>query len=310
METIKSIKDRISFLKENIGAIQSKISFDTDRFSEVIFLENIQNELRELESKLYYENTLRNKEIISLRLIGGMAQYGTFPLEVIGDITTSFSKALYKTSQYIAYGNKGGSKIESFLKNSLDLRLEGVSSGSTIFNISARTNPDLFGNSTIQSSLESTFDFLNSDDDQRFVENIEKIGTKSPKYFSSFLFALIENNLEVEISWEGLDLIEKKWIGNRNKLTAIYNTLKDLKILPSNTIHITGKIVVLSIKNKIEVFDESANKTYTIRYDSTFSDKIKFLHIGEIKTFSIDETKIESIISQKEKTNYSLIDIV
>jgi hypothetical protein len=309
MATISNLQENIIYLQSQIEELSSLLSSEPQNFAVKIQIENYKSEITNLQSYLYTENLKRNKEIIALRLIGNIAKNGTFPLGSVGGITNSFSNALYKTSQFLQFGKKGGKKIEALMKNSLDIRLEGLGVGSTIFYVSAKTSPDIFGNSIVQNSLENTFELFSSNDESELMENIEKVGTKNSKYFSAFLEELIHDNLEVEITWESPNYETKKWFGTSEKISMFYNTFKSIEILEPETLSFESEIITLSLKNKIEVFDRSNNQTYTVKYPNSIITLIKELHVGEVCNIVITKTTIINTLSQKEKFEYSLVEI-
>ena len=285
------------------------LSNEPNNFAFKIQIDNFKSEIENLQSYLYKENLKRNKEIIALRLIGNIAKNGTFPLGSVGGITDSFSNAIYKTSQFLQFGKKGGKKIEKQLKTNLDIRLEGLGIGSTIFYISAKTSPDIFGNSIVQNSLENTFELFSSNNESELIDNIEKVGVKSSKYFSNFLEELMEDDLEVEISWESPNYETKKWFGTSEKISMFYNTFKSIEILEPETLNFEAEIITLSLKNKIEVIETSSNQNFGVKYPNSITSKIKELHVGELCNIIITKTTIINTLSQKEKYEYNLVEI-
>lgn len=309
MATVSNLQNNITFLQSQVEELNLLILNEPNNFALTIQVKNYKSEIQNLQSYLYKENLKRSKEIIALRLIGNIAKNGTFPLGSVGGITDSFSNAIYKTSQFLQFGKKGGKKIESLLKNNLDIRLEGLGIGSTIFYISAKTSPDIFGNSIIQNSLENTFDLFSSNNEAELIDNIEKVGIKSSKYFSAFLEELIADDLEIEISWESPNYETKKWFGTTEKISMFYNTFKSIEILEPETLNFESEIITLSLKNKIEVLDTNDNHSYGVKYPNSIVELIKELHIGEICDVVISKTTIVNTLTQKEKFEYNLIDI-
>ncbi len=309
MATLDNIRENIAYLQSQIEELNLVLAREPQNFAVKIQIENYKSEIENLQGYVYNENLKRNKEIIALRLIGNIAKDGTFPLGAVGGITDSFSNAIYKTSQFLQFGKKGGKKIEALLKNNLDIRLEGLGVGSTIFYISAKTSPDIFGNSVIQNSLDNTFELFSSNNESELIDNIEKVGTKSSKYFSNFLEELIQDNLEVEISWESPNYETKIWFGTTEKISMFYNTFKSIEILEPENINFEAEIITLSLKNKIEVIDTSNNHSFMVKYPNSIVGLIKELHVGEICDITISKTTIVNTLSQKEKFEYNLVEI-
>lgn len=309
MATINNLQNKILYLQSQVEEKSLLLSNEPNNFAFKIQIDNFKSEIENLQSYLYKENLKRSKEIIALRLIGNIAKNGTFPLGSVGGITDSFSNAIYKTSQFLQFGKKGGKKIEKQLKTNLDIRLEGLGIGSTIFYISAKTSPDIFGNSIVQNSLENTFELFSSNNESELIDNIEKVGVKSSKYFSNFLEELMEDDLEVEISWESPNYETKKWFGTSEKISMFYNTFKSIEILEPETLNFEAEIITLSLKNKIEVIETSTNQNFGVKYPNSIISKIKELHVGELCNIIITKTTIINTLSQKEKFEYNLVEI-
>ncbi|KAB7528112.1 hypothetical protein F8C76_09535 [Flagellimonas olearia] len=309
MESISRLNKSIEYLQSVIEELLPLLKSNPDDFALKLQIENYKSEISNLQKSLHDANLKRNKEIIALRLKGNIARFGTFPLESVGGITNSFSNALYKTSQFLQYGKKGGKKIESILKNSLDIRLEGMASGSTIFYISAKTSPDIFGKSLIQNSLENTFELFSSNNEMELMENIEKVGVKNSKYFSKFLDELVKDDLEIELTWESPDYEAREWIGDKDKILMFSNTFKSIEVSEPEILNFQAELITLSLKNKIEIRDIETGQIYSVRYESLFTEILKGFHIGELRDVTMTKTTIINTVSQKEKIEYNLLEI-
>ena len=309
MESFSKLKKSIAFLQSQIEKFEALRDRNPDDFALRLQIENYKSQISRLQKSLRDANLKRNKEVIALRIKGNIAKFGTFPLESVGGITNSFSNALYKTSQFLQYGKKGGEEIERILKNSLDIRLEGMASGSTIFYISAKTSPNLFGESLIQSSLEKTFDLFASNGEAELMESIEKIGVKNSKYFSKFLDELVKDDLEVELTWENPDYEPRKWIGNKDKILMFSNTFKSIEEYEPENLSFQAELITLSLKNKIEIKGIESGQVFSVKYERSFTEILKELHIGELKNVTITKTKAINTVSQKEKVEYNLLKI-
>lgn len=304
---INKIRHNIEFLTNKVKSLTLDLVESRNPILQTE-IDSINLEIRILEGELKKFNELRNKEVISLRLIGEIAKNGTFPLISVGGITNAFANAIFKTSQYLQYGTKGGKKIEKIVNENLDLRLEALGQGSTIFYISAKTSPDLFGNSIIQNSLESTFELLKSDDQYKLIDNIENIGINSAKYYKNFFGELIKDDLEIEITWEDYNFNTKKWYGSKEILIQFYNTFDNINTSQPEYLSDDFEIITLSLKNKIEVRDIISDKNLTMKYSNNLTDFIKTLHVGDVLDLNYTKTTIMNEITQSEKFEYNLLE--
>jgi len=308
MASIKSIKENILQLSKIVEEYSILLRENPKNFSFNLTIENIKGQIDELQVQLYHENLKREKEIVQLRFKGKLARFGTFPLSLVGDLTNSISNAIFQSSKFYQFGNKGGVKIERIINETIDLRLEGIGKGSTIFYLSAQTSPDLFGNSVIQSSLENTFELFNSESSEQIIDNITIVGSRSVKYFSKFFKELNNDDLELEMTWHTPNEETKSWNGTKEKILSLYNTLNSIKLSEPEEINFEGEIITLSLKGRFEILSNEKERFYGA-FPNELTETIKQLHVGDSCKGVILKTTIFNPATQKEKHEFTLKDI-
>ena len=305
MANFTRIKSHIEQLEPMIAELEVKLKASPDDFSLKLELLSLKNQLTDLQEQLYRENLKREKEIIELRLIGNSANFGSIPLEFVGGITSNFSHSIFNTSKFLKYGAKGGKKREKTIQNTIDLRFEGIGRGSTIFYISGKTSPDLFGYSVIQSALESTFKLFHSNDPDVLLESISDVGISSVKYVSKFLEELSNNELEIDIKWQSPENREFIWEGRYENITQLYNSLNQMKISQPIDIEFEGELITISSKGKFEILS-SEKFTLFGQFSNDLLEKMKEFHIGDYCKGIITKTTIYNPLTSKEKVEYNL----
>jgi hypothetical protein len=308
MASIKKITDNIEQLGKLLTDSFSVLDKDKDNFAVKLTVDNIKNQIEELQHELYNENLRREKEIVQLRFIGKVAKFGTFPLHLVGGLTDSFSNAVFNTSKFRQFGKKGGKKIDTIVSNTINLKLEGIGKGSTIFYLSANTSPDLFGNSIIQSSLDNIFTLISSETSEQLIDNISYVGANSIKYYSDFFKELNKDDLELELKWHTPTESIKEWYGTKDKILTLYNTLNSIKLSEPEEIDFTGEIVALSAKGKFEILSYDKERFFG-SFSNELMESIKQLHIGQSCKGVMLKATIFNAATNKEKYEYSLKDI-
>lgn len=308
MASIKRINENISKLSAVLEDYDSLLSKEPENFSIKLTVDNLKSQIKELQDQLHRENLKREKEIVQLRFKGKIAQSGTFPLSLVGGLTDAFSNAIFHTSKYFQYGNKGGVKIDQIINDSIDLRLEGLGKGSTVFYLSAATSPDLFGNSIIQNSLENTFALLNSETTDSLIENISMVGSRSVKYYSNFFKELNNDDLELQLIWHTPNEVVKEWNGTKAKIITIFNTLNSIELTEPEEIAFEGEIITLSLKRKFEILSKDKERFYGT-FPNELTEIIKQLHVGAFCKGVILKTTIFNPATGKEKHEYTLLEI-
>ena len=308
MPSFKKISENIQQLSAYVSEYSLLLKSEPNNFSHKLTLQSIESQISELQLQLYQENLKREKEIVQLRFKGQVARFGTFPLSLVGGLTDAFSSAIFNTSKYFQYGNKGGIKIDQVVNESIDLRLEGLGKGSTIFYLSAKTSPDLFGNSIIQNSLENTFELLNSENTEKIIENISVVGSRSIKYYSNFFKELNSDDLELELTWHTPSETVKVWDGTKDKILSLYNTLNNIQLSEPEEISFEGEVITLSLKGRFEIFSKNKERFYG-SFPNELTETIKQLHVGDFCNGVILKTTIVNPATGKEKYEYLLRDI-
>lgn len=308
MPSIKKIQDSLQELTTFVSEYATLLKAEPNNFAHKLTLQSLESQIAELQHQLYQENLKREKEIVQLRLKGRVAKFGTFPLSLVGGLTNSFSNAVFNTSKYFQFGNKGGVKIDNIINETIDLRLEGLGRGSTIFYLSAKTSPDLFGNSVIQNSLDNVFDLLNSQSPEQIIENISIVGSRSIKYYSDFFEELNKDDLELDLTWHTPNETVKNWDGTKEKILSLYNTLNSIKLSEPEEISFEGEIITLSLKGRFEIFSKDKERFYGT-FPNELVEQIKQLHVGDFCKGTILKTIIFNAATGKEKYEYILRDI-
>lgn len=271
-------------------------------------LNSLKNHLQELYTQLKQVNEDRYKEVISLRLIGKPAQFGSIPLSIAGALTSAFSDALHTTSKYLQFGQRNIKNSNKIISNTIDLRLEAIGKGSTIFYLSGKTTPDLYGNSLIQDSLDNLFKFVSSENGEDLTNNLNKVGLSSIKHYSRFFRELNEDGLELEMDWITPNNETNKWYGDKDRILSLYNTLNKIQVAEPQEFAFVGKLITNSLKGKFEI-DTLDKRTIAGTFPLDLLDKMKTIHIGEECTGVISKQIFLNSSTNKERIEYTLVEI-
>jgi hypothetical protein len=304
---IKQLKERIDKVAAMI-AQHENLMIQEPKPAQELELFSLKAHLQDLHTQLKRANTDRYKEVIEMRLIGEAARYGSLPLDIAGDLTSAFSRALINTSKNLQFGKKEGKEVNRIVKSTIDLRLEAIGTGSTIFYLSGKTSPDMFGHSLIQDCLESMFNLFDSESSDTLADNLTRVGAKSIKYYSQFFKELSEENLELEMKWSTPEDRVLFWRGDKDKINSFYNTINKIQISEPEEFSFEGKLIGHSIKGKFEI-ETVDKKTFIGTFPNELLGTMKSLHIGDICAGSLSKTAIVNPLTGNERTEYSLVKI-
>lgn len=308
MSSIGRIKNNVEQLEILIQDLDLELSKSPNDFALELQRKALTNQLEDLQQQLYHENLKREKEIIQIRLIGETANYGNLPLEYVSGITGNFSKSILNTSRYLKFGKKGGKKRERIIRNTIDLRLENIGRGSTIFYISGKTSPDLFGQSILQNSLENTFELFNSNTADEITENISHVGGNSLKFISKFLTELTKDDLECDLKWNSPDDKEYLWEGKKDNILTLYNSINQMVISEPIELEFEGELITISAKGKFEILTAENQRLYG-SFSNDLLEKMQEFHIRDYCQGIITKTVIYNPLTDNEKVEYNLTEI-
>ena len=265
---------------------------------------SLEARLRELERQLHQEKARRGKEILELRFSGEIADLGSLPLELLGNITKDIAHALGHAARHRKFGTQG--RLLKSVTEELDLRLEGIGGGSTRLYISGETAPDLFGNSLIESTLYDTFQFLqHTDEEDQLPESVSHVGEKAADALRSFFQAVGDANLTTEITWETPKTEEIVWSVSAEGARRLATSLSRLVSDGPEELKLVGQVVTVSSKRPLEIRDAKGND-YQIRVPSIYRDFVKNLVVDQWIAAVVEKRSVRNEATGKARATYIL----
>jgi hypothetical protein len=306
MNIIKNLQSKLEEANEIYSSYESIVKQDPNNFAYKLSLSSLKNHISELQEKIKHEKMLRNIEVVEFSLQGTLAKFGSLPLHILGDLSKNLSAAILLASQHIKQGGTTRGKIPKDIINTLDLRLAGISSGSTKVFITGSTSPDLFGNSLLENSLENTFKLLESETPEKLTESVSTMGIRGVNKIKGLLKTLDKSDLEAEMIWSSPSQKNYHWIGKKNVILQMANSLDSIKSTEPELFQITGKFVMGSLKGQFEIENKSG-ESYRGRFPSELVNDIETLHLGQIVEAKIEKNSIVNESTGQEKINYKLV---
>ena len=300
MSEIENIKLKIAGLESMIRTYREQY-FKAHEKSLGLTIESLESQLEQLQDELYQENRKREKEVVVLQLKGYQADAGSLPLLTVSDLTEDLAKGIFHISKYIQYGNSNPKDANKIIEETIDLRLYDVQRGSTKLLISGSTSPDLFGNSLLQESLDSIINFLNSDTQEKVIENIEQVGIDSIPHLSNLLKILNDNHLEANLTWDSPSMDLETWFGTSDRILQLYNTLTAIKSETPEIRTFDGEIITLSIRRKLEI--QTSEGLIRISVPQNLKEVIKQFNVGGYISCEVDVIKTIVASTGKEKVD-------
>ena len=302
---IERIEGKMSEVNSMLSSYRDRLDSNQDDFSTEMAIKSLEYHLEELQAQLNQEKLFREKEIVEIRLKGFKADQGTIPLSVLSDIATCLSKSLHSLAYRIKKGVDPYGKIPAEIIETMNLRLAGLAYGSTKLYFSGSLNPNLFGHSLIEDSLEKTFKVFSSLSPSELTDSVSDIGIKSAKNINGLLKALKKNGLEADVTW--IDPKEKvhTWHGSSESIGQMLNAFDNIISTKTETINIVGELIMLSKKGRFEI-KTPGEVTYRGQFPIDIIDSVRMVRIGSQAKAEIAKETVINKITEYEKTIYVL----
>ncbi len=309
MFSIARTEELIRTCEQTLAKYEAEVKINPASLFNRGIVQNTRERLNELRANLTIEKGDREKELLSIRLRGKAANYGKIPLDLFGTISKVLSDCLTETSRQYQFGNKTGPKYIAQIKDTIDLQFERTVPGSTFIVITAKTNPDLFGNSIIENALINTFEILNADG-IHLLESAGKMGGNGIKKLNELLSVTIKNSLEFDLQWKSPDEKQYMWEGNRAKMQTLNNSISKIQINDPQEIEFNGKLITQSLKGIIEIQEEEEKKLTKIHFPMQLLEAVKSLQIGDACSGKIIQKTFINNVSGERKDTYELKEIL
>jgi hypothetical protein len=233
---------------------------------------------------------------------------GTISLTVLARLAGNLASAIQSAAQKLKDGQRLRGKIPDEIIKTLDLRLAGIKSGSTLLYITGNLSSDLFGHSLIEETLENTFKLLEANTADLLIEGVANIGIRSAGGISSFLKGIANSDYDLELSWDSPTGKAFSWSRNRDEILSFANSLDKIKIAEPEQMIVVGKLITASLKGFFEIQDIKG-RSFRGNYPSNIIEKMEGLHMGIICKGTINKEIASNQITGLEKIRYTLIDI-
>lgn len=307
MNEIKKIQSQIDSVSEMLLEFENLLAKEPDNFSHKLGIDSLKSQIAELEKQMMFEKAKRNKEVIEIRLKGRTAD-GTIPLEVLSKLADGLSGTVLNASYFIQFGQKVKKIKVKEVHDIVNLRLAGISTGSTRLFVTANTSPDLFGRSLAEESLKHSFNLLQSESSDELTESASKIGKESVKKLYKFITTISNADMEVDLNWSSPTNENYNWNGNKQTLLRVAQSLTNIQMSDPETINFLGELISISLRGTFEIKLEG-RRTIRGEFPNNLLEEIKTLTIGSNYAGKIEKQTIVNMATESEKIYYTLISI-
>lgn len=318
MERASTLKRQISLLQPWIQKEIDNAENDPDNFAQNFVAKANQAQLLSLREELKKLLVGREKETIDVRLTGDNVGYGTAPAQSVGHFLSGLQGVIERIGQKMIHGPKNGGKVPTEIKYLTQLRLENISTGSFRMSLSGNlpdsgmfsTDPEIHNDNLLTKSIVAFFDALQSNEP---IDEISALGAATVTSFKEFFSSIIEENIEIETSWVGLEGEIRNWKGHRHCIAELSSQLDQLDDPVAENIAMRGRFSLLDVdKNRFSfhtegddvirgMFTEDAKTVMRSINVDIFEEKDYLaLFVKEV---------VKNKITLRERTIWTLIDV-
>ena len=309
MNEIRRIESKLNQARGFLADESAKLERDGSDAAAIINVSSWERHISQLEQERRLLQRERNKEVVEFRLQGIRVDNGSIPLDILGEIATNLHVLFGKAVHKMKYGTEAERGIPEDVLSDVDLRLSGLSYGSSKLSLSGNVSPDLTGDSLFQNALIKMFDALNSEDDESTHEHLQSLGIKAANGLIGLLKALSKNRVSVDMSWDSPSDAKLEWKGRLNAIDRKLESLEAQELSSSNEIIVVASVDMLSSNGRIHLKDTRTDEVYKGSYPANQRDFVSSLTLGDINNFIIMEEIFLNHTTDATKTTYTLIGV-
>jgi hypothetical protein len=303
--------NRIDWLERQLAQVDQFIDRDTrilqespGRFSVQLTLNSWKTHQEELQQELRQAKCALQHEVVELRLLG-MRMDGSIPLRLLSKLADKFNGALSHAAFHLRHGTSPARGIPEDMAREIDLRLSGLSFGSTRLMFAGNISPDTTGDSPMEGALEQIFDVLSTPSPEKIRELVTVIGVSATKALSEMLGALEKQSIGAELTWPAPNAKVYKWGGSLEAVRAAHERLSAFETIKPETVTLFGTITDLKENGAIYIRSERAK--HKISYNKQQYVHIQQYRLGmEVRLKTMKYVRLEPL-TDREIATYKLI---
>lgn len=271
---------------------------------EKVFWASSNKHRRDLEEELEAAKRERAFELFGLRVHSARFEQGTMPLRLFSLLTNSINNVVEQAA-WNEWNIESIPKVSDEFRSAINLRIAGISRGSTQLQFLGDISPDLSGESALENGLHNLFEVFTSTNEQ-LAETLNAIGDEATKSMITLLEIFEKERLAVDFSWKA-PTKEYHWKGKTEEITRIRSMLQEIGDPLTTAISIVG--VVGSISRRSVRIDTEGEERITAKYHHSLYDQVATLHLDDRKEFFVELTSYPEDSFDIKRDAYRLVAI-
>lgn len=305
--------NRIAWLEQKIERAGALLAQDQSRLRErphdlgcALGVQSMQAHVNDLRHQLYLARAARAREVVGLRLRGDRLKSGSIPLTFLTRLGDALGGALSALAWRAEHG-KEVRRLPATFVSRLDLRLAGVTSGSTRLVFTGNTMPDLFGDSPVETGLRTVFAVLEAETPDELTEHVAEAGARATRKISDLLHQFARERCGAELTWTDSREQAHHWAANPPQIATLHAGLAALTSAPPEELLVEGEVELLAKTGRIGIRASDGAKL-TVRYPRDLYEAVQALRLGQHGTFKLLLNRVYNPNTRHESSTYTLLD--
>lgn len=301
--SIEFLKNHAQVLSEFAAATTARAALNPDDRWLALAARNQQQAASDAMQELAIAHAQEAGELIDLRFIGPTAS-GSISLDsfikIADPLTRAWKAAAYRIRHGVATGRVGKE-----ISDILNLKLAGITGGSTRVLVTGNAAADLTGECLLQSTLQHTFRLLTSQTED-FYDAVDVVGGKAAHLFGEAIREIKNAGLSAEFTWHSPSG-QHSWHGGQGEIARIRLLLADVAQPVTYEEEISGSVARIADTGKLEL--RTAEGKVQVRFPLDLTETVQRLSIAKPTTLRVSTTKYRNTIDKTDVFKRLLIDI-
>lgn len=282
----KFLRSHSERLSEFAKATSARAASSPDDFFLQLAAKNQRAAARDVCHQLAIAEADASGELVDFRLIGPRAD-GSIPLETFLRAMDPFVKACKYAAHRLRHGQEAVKGAAEEIAAALNLKLAGLTPGSTHVLVTGDARPDMTGESLFQSTLLQLFRLLNAKTDD-FYDAVDAVGGKSAHQLSELMKELSKAGLAAEMTWKAKDGIQH-WEGRPDEILRVRALIERLQEPEAYQEIVCGRVAGIRDTGLLELRSEEGK--ISIRYPLKLTEQVQLLKISAPARIKVKTTK-------------------
>jgi hypothetical protein len=308
-DELQNIKQRAKEVSGMISERERRLDEKPNDLGIKLTLSSLRAHLNDLDRQALLMQAEEERALVDLRLIGNQVTNGTIRLALIAKIAAPLAEVLTAAAHKARYQDDEKPGSWAMVSSMLDLRLAGLSAGSTRLYLTGNAAEDLTGHSLFDASMRQLFALLNADQES-FFESVHEMGPRASRAAETLLKVMEAEEVSAELNWTSVSAQAYHWEGRTDRITQLRAMLEQTEERQTEVVRLRGAISMVSDTTRIHIREDGKTKVTKIKYRRDQLPLIADLTVGRRVVLEVERTSFYDKGEQRLIERFSLGDVL